>query len=139
MADRNPYAPPQAVVGDIVSTGQPDGLMGQVAFGQKRMIQAILLQLGGIVLGVLSAAVGGAPVVAIANLIVGIAALGLSISGLMKTSRGLQINPVIRGLLVVCLLLPLINLVTLVLLNSRATRSLRAAGYHVGFLGVTSQ
>jgi len=138
MEDRNPYAPPKAQVADVIATTQPDGLIKQVAFGQKRMIWAILLQLGGVALSALSALVGIGPVIDVVNLVVGIVALGLSISGLMKTARGLRIHPVNRGLLVVCLLLPIVNLVTLLILNSRATRALRRAGYQVGLLGVTS-
>jgi hypothetical protein len=137
--DHNPYAPPRTPVSDFVTQAQPDALTAQVAFGQKRIIWAILLQLGGIALGALSAVVGTANAsVDVVDFVIGIAALGLAISGLMKTARGLRIRPVIRGLLVVCLLLPIINLITLVILNFRATSKLRQAGYRVGFLGVTS-
>jgi hypothetical protein len=38
----------------------------------------------------------------------------------------------------VLLLVPLVNLITLLVLNGRATRELKAAGLHVGFLGVSS-
>jgi len=137
MEDRNPYAPPRAQVADIVAAAHPNRLTAQVAAGQKRMIWAILLQLGGMVLGVLNALVRIAPALGVVTFIAGIAALGLSISGFMETARGLQIRPAIRGLLVIFLFLPIFNLVVLMILNSRATHALRNAGYHVGFLGVT--
>jgi hypothetical protein len=38
----------------------------------------------------------------------------------------------------VLLLVPLVNFITLLVLNGRATRELKAAGLNVGFLGVTS-
>ncbi len=139
MEDRNPYAPPKARVADIVAATDPDRLTAQVASGQKRMIWAILLQLGGILLGVLNGLVSISPVLAVVTFISGVAAFGLSISGFMQTARGLKIRPAVRGLLVVCLFLPILNLVLLLILNSRATRALRAAGYHVGMFGVTSK
>jgi len=37
----------------------------------------------------------------------------------------------------VCMFIPLVSLITLLLLNSRATTALRAAGYRVGLLGAS--
>ena len=84
MEDRNPYAPPQAEVADI--TSQPDGLMEEVAVGQKRMIWAILLQLGDVVLSGASASAGLATTVAlgVVDLGIGIIAFCFAISGLCR-------------------------------------------------------
>ena len=47
----------------------------------------------------------------------------------------LCLEPAIRILLVPLLILPLVNLIILLMLNSSATRALQAAGYRVGLLG----
>jgi hypothetical protein len=44
-----------------------------------------------------------------------------------------------RVLLAVLMVIPLIGLITLVILNSRATKALRAGGYKVGLLGASRQ
>lgn len=42
---------------------------------------------------------------------------------------------IFRIILVILMLVPLVNLATLLILNSRATNALRVAGYKVGLLG----
>ena len=102
----------------------------KVASGQKLIIYSILANLG---LFVLSALLGD-----IAGLflpLVGIAAITLAILGLVRVTSGLG-NPTSSLIIfIVLVFVPLVGLLMLVVVNARATRALRAAGYQVGLLG----
>jgi hypothetical protein len=139
VAEDNRYRPPQAEVRDVDHDAQLSPQSDALMRGQKRMIYAILVEIGAVILNtVVNVSAGPSPQVSqgLAAL-AGIAALGLSVSGLFLVSRGLRINPVMRGVLVLFMVIPLINIITILVVNARATRALRRAGFHVGFLGVS--
>ncbi len=98
----------------------------KVASGQKLIIYAILVQF--LTIG-LQAAFGE-----IAGL-VGIIAVVMSLVGMFRLASGLSYSTGAKIVLVLLLLVPLIGLITLLVLNSHATKALRAAGYKVGLLG----
>jgi hypothetical protein len=100
--------------------------MEKVASGQKLVIYAILVNF--LTIGLL-AAFGD-----IAGL-VGIVAIVMSFVGMFRLAGGLGYSTGAKILLVVLLVVPLVGLITLLVLNSRATTALRAAGYKVGLLG----
>jgi hypothetical protein len=64
-----------------------------------------------------------------------LAAVAISIVGVLRIDGGLEGSVLSRILYVIAMLLPLINLIIMFTLNMRATKALRAAGYDVGFLG----
>lgn len=101
-------------------------LIERVASGQKLIIYAILVQFLAVGLQV---AFGD-----IASL-VGIVAVVMSLIGMFRLASGLGYSLGVKILLVILLLVPLIGLITLLVLNSRATKALRGAGYKVGLLG----
>lgn len=97
-----------------------------VASGQKLIIYAILVNF--LTLG-FKAAFGN-----IAGL-VGIAAIVMSLIGMFRLASGLGYSTVAKVGLFILLLVPLVGLITLLVLNSRATKVLQDAGYEVGLLG----
>lgn len=122
--DANPYRTPQAAE----SLAHEPSRALAVGRAQKMIIYAILLNLAGAFIMI---AVGTAAVVMLINLV----ALVLSIVGIVSLAIGLGNGIALRILYVVLMFIPLVNLITLLILNSKATRMLRAAGYEVGLLG----
>lgn len=107
--------------------------MGEVAKGQRMLILAILVNLGALILrGALGNSWG---------VIVPVAAIAVvaAIIGLLRLATGLGYSSWTQALLVILVFVPLISLLMLVMVNGRATKSLRAAGYKVGFLGATGK
>lgn len=105
--------------------------MDDVASGQRIIILAILVNLVAAVLRVSLGEVWALAVVVAA----GIAA----IVGLLRLATGLGYSSGTKVLLVVLAFVPLASLVMLAMLNQRATKALRAAGYEVGFFGATGK
>jgi hypothetical protein len=111
-----------------------------VASAQKLVINAILLYFVAVGLSVVITSTIGAP--AWANVLVSllsIATLVMSVLGMLRLGQALGKSNYERILYVVLMLLPLIGLIGLLWLNSRATSMLRDAGLKVGLLGVRSQ
>lgn len=108
-----------------------------VRSGQKLLIYAILLNIGTLPLRL---GTHDRVLLIIAGL-VGLAAIAVSIIGIIRVSSGLGYHLVWR--IVLCLVyfgslvIPFVSLIVLVLLNSKATARLRIAGYQVGLLGAT--
>jgi hypothetical protein len=128
MKDPNPYAPPKSHVADAVESPAVDFMrMNRVASGQRLLIAALIASLVAA-----SIRTGVNPV---AGLLFGLVAAVMSIVGVLRIDGGLQGSVLSRIFYVVAMLLPLINLIIMFTLNMRATKALRAAGYHVGFLG----
>jgi hypothetical protein len=92
------------------------------------VIYAILINLAALVAKV---AIG--PAFALLILV----SLGLSLFGVYQLSSGLGMSTPMKIIVFVCMFIPLVSLITLLVLNSKATTALRAAGYHVGLLGAS--
>jgi len=122
----NPYQSPNAVV-DVRE--QRSSSLGDVASGQKLVIYAILLYF---LAAALRTAVGPIALLALLALL---ACLVMSWTGIYKIARGLDYPVGWRIVLLVLMLVPLVGLLVLVLLSSKATSRLRKAGYSVGLLG----
>jgi hypothetical protein len=101
----------------------------KVASGQRLIIYAILLN----ILTVIATATVGE----LAGLGVALCALVMALVGLFQLTSGMRYAVGWRVVLFVLMFIPLINLITLVILNSRATQALRAGGYKVGLLGAS--
>ena len=99
-----------------------------VATGQRAVIYAILINL---VAYALRTTVGAA------FFVLALLGLGLSLVGVYRLATGLGMSTWVKGLVVVCMFIPIVSLVTLFVLNSKATTMLRTAGYRVGLLGAS--
>lgn len=122
MRDSNPYRSPESRV-----AVPDDGNLDAVIAGQKLVILAAQVYF-------LSAA---------ARMFVGafafigaFVALVLALFGIVRLGGGMGDSTATRTLCVVLMFIPIVGLIVLLVLNSRATNRLRAAGYRVGFLGV---
>lgn len=123
----NPYATPQAQVADFKSDGKEgQETLRRIASGQKLIIYAILGQI---------LAVGVSTTIEVPGGLLILAALVFSLVGVVKLAGALGASVLVRVLLALGMFLPLISLVILLSLSSRATKRLRAAGYKVGLLG----
>ena len=118
---RSPAPQPAATGGSSID---------DVATGQRLVILAVLANIGTAIL-VQSVGTEWAPL--------GLVAFGLALTGLFRLGSGLGYSSGKQVLLVVLSLVPLVNLAMLAIVNSEATKALRAAGYKVGFLGATKQ
>lgn len=103
--------------------------LSKVASGQRLIIYAILLNLLSLVV---KGTAGDVP-----GLAVGIVATVLGLVGVFRLASGMGYAVGWRVFLAVLMVIPLIGLITLVFLNSRATKALRARGYKVGLLGAS--
>ena len=101
----------------------------EVARGQRMLIWAIAFY---IVAGIALRATGGTWAIALP---VAVVAGGIAVAGLLRVAGGLGYSPVKQGALFVLAFVPLAGLVTVALVNERATKALRAGGYRVGFMG----
>jgi hypothetical protein len=123
--EHNPYAAPEA---ETLDTRAERPRAAQLASGQKLVIYALLVNLGTIVLQV---------VVGPGAAVFGVVAMVMSIIGMIRIGRAMGMSRASRIFLVLAMLVPLVNLITLLVLNSMATRQLRSAGYRVGLLGAS--
>ncbi|HYI00655.1 hypothetical protein [Hyalangium sp.] len=102
--------------------------MEQLASGQKLIIKAILVYLATMVLitavGSIAVPLGGL-------------AFGLGFLGVIQIVTGLRMPMTVKLPMVLFMFVPLVGLIVLLILNSRATSALRAAGYRVGFFGAS--
>jgi hypothetical protein len=135
VPEANPYQPPQAEVRDFIEPGLDQQRLELIASGQRLIIGAIGIYLGtglvvGFLVGVMPPAVAGS-----LQLVGSLAGLGASLVGLARIGRGMGAGRLARTFMVICMLLPGINLILLLVVSVRATRILRKAGYRVGLLG----
>ena len=119
----NPYEAPKAQVGDSL---RDDPGIEEVASGQKLVIYAILVYLA-----IILVRGGAGPVAGL----LAIVSLVLSLMGILRISNGLGYGTGTKVLLVILMFVPLVGLITLLVLNAKATSRLREAGYQVGLLG----
>lgn len=104
----------------------------QVCAGQRFAIWGIMLNILSIpLLGVPEGALIRAPLV--------IGAIILSVLGVVRMSRALDINLILIVLMAMGMVILFLNLVILLIINARATRFLRDHGYTVGLLGAKKQ
>jgi hypothetical protein len=129
----NPYQPPMDNAGPRPGTLLPDerARLRDIARFQRNINLVILAYFGaGVVTQILNQ-------VLIGRIIVGLVVLGVIIAGAVfavQMARALYST----GVAVLCgilLLIPCVGLLTLLVLNNRATARLKAAGIPVGILG----
>lgn len=122
----NPYAPPDSQPDHSIKLEKE---IEKVRTGQKLLIYAILLNVGVTISSMYLPMLG----------LLQFGVLGVSIYGLVRLFQGLKMAMWVRGIIFLTMILPLINLLVLLRLNSRATKTLREAGYKVGLMGASSR
>lgn len=111
-----------------------DNALAQVAAGQRLVIQGITATVAALVLNIV-ARFAHSPALGSLGAVVGLIALTLAIVGFLRLGEGFGYSLVLRIVLVMLAILPVVSLITLLVLNARATKMLRAAGIPVGFFG----
>lgn len=127
MTDTNPYETPEAPVGDPHHDAEE---VEKVKKGQKLIIYAILINLSAYLVQM---AVGQVAV------LVTLASTIVALVGLYHLSKGLGMSILTKIFVLILLFIPLLNILTMLVINSKATARLRAAGYKVGLLGASKQ
>ena len=126
----NPYATPESRVDSPIELSEIDEKkIKGVALGQKVIIYSILLYF--VAVGI-STASQTTSLLIIIPLVLWFA---LSLFGVFKVLANIKMHLAFKILYFVLLFIPLINLFALLGLNSRATKTLKEAGYKVGLLG----
>ena len=126
MTDQNPYESPNSEVSDPLPDN-PEALQA-LAAAQRFAILVVLAYIGMLVL---AAFVENETVLNI----LGVAVLVGGMVAIARLSRALGHGWGITILFLFLLLLPLIGLILLLVLNARATKRVKEAGYTVGLLG----
>lgn len=103
----------------------------KVRTGQRLLIVAILLNLVAQTMRFTTVE----PTLVLTSAGVALFAVGLSILGIVRMSGGLGFNLGLQFAFGILMFIPLVNLITLFVLNAKATRALREAGLRVGFFG----
>jgi hypothetical protein len=128
---------------DDANVGQPVASQGpaakvldpqKVATGQRVIIASMVIVLIAIAVDF---TVARSPATNVFTLILNITTIIVSIVGSLMLCKALGYSVVIMILCVLGMFIPLGNLIVLGLLNDRAMKFLRAAGWKVGFLGST--
>jgi hypothetical protein len=127
MSNQNPYTPPSAPVADVAQNdGESIETLNRIARGQRQVMFALLAEIAASILVRTLPQIG---------LLLLIGALIYSVVALVRLASALGYSVVSRVLLCIGLFIPLISLLVLAVLSARASRRLRAGGFHVGFLG----
>jgi len=127
MTDNNPYAAPKAKVSDTpVSGALDDELLRRVASGQRLMIMSIVVSFLSISLQQMLGPIA---------LLIGLVSSIVAIVGAVRLADGLGHAVFARVLWAIAMLIPVVNLICMLILSSKATRVLRAGGWTVGFFG----
>jgi hypothetical protein len=103
----------------------------KVRTGQRLLIFAILCYFFVIIL---SRVLGGSAGAIVAGLL-GLTSIVLAILGVLRLSGGLGYGVGLRIVLCLLVLLPLVGLIIMLVLSSKANGYLQARGYRVGLLG----
>jgi hypothetical protein len=122
----NPFQAPHVEIQQHSS--HIDGNVGKVASGQKMFIYGILSYFCAIFLQFI---IG--PIAAVLLLVM----LVLGIIGIIRLSGGLGYGVLSVILISVSMIVPVVGLIVLLIVNSKATKYLRENGYKVGLLGAT--
>jgi len=108
----------------------------KVRSGQRFILFAIILNLLVVAIAFLvpkTESLDG--VFGILNIIALLTGVVLAIVGVVRLSSGLGYGIAARILIIISMFIPLVSLLVLLMLSSKATAVLRSAGYKVGLLG----
>jgi hypothetical protein len=131
MNEPNPYTAPNARLADPPATSSQDtARLNSIASGQRLLVIAVLVSFFA---SALRTSVGDIA------LLISLASMALSIYGAFRLSMALGNGVAMRIVYALLMIVPLINLIAMLMLSSRATSALRAAGYRVGLFGASSR
>lgn len=131
MTQMNPYSPPTANVADEQDlTAANVERLNRVASAQSFMVIAVIVVL---VATITQPMIG--PLALVASLVSGI----MAVVSVIRLGLSLGTSGVMCFLLAVLMFIPLVNLLIMASLSARATKKLRASGYHVGFFGAKAR
>ena len=135
MSETNPYQTPEAAFNQ---EGIDLEKVKKIATGQKLIIYAIFIHMLLITINIVLVRYGIIESTIYIVIVAGrFFALLLSIIGVIKLTSALGNSIIMKIIFIILLFLPLINLIVLLLLNSRATRKVQEAGYKVGLFGAS--
>ncbi len=128
----NPYAPPRVTGGDGPEAGGRAELR-RIAQGQRLINLAILFNTAVFI----AAGVLGAEASTLLTMVIGLGYLATMIMSLYGTVRlaGALSGTTVAVISFILMFVPCVNLLVLLMLNGRATKRLREAGFKVGLLG----
>lgn len=127
----NPYKTPESEVDPQIQLSEYEAQqLKKLAAGQKIVIFAILAYFIAIMVR---------PAFPFLTYLIVMACLIASLVGLFKVVQILKLHAVLKVLYFISLFIPLINILALASINSRATKMLKAGGYKVGLLGASKQ
>lgn len=126
MSTENPYQPPTV---NIEPESDNELQLANIAKWQRIILYAILLYIVLIIMEIAIKVSIGAVLVIIP--------LVLSLIGVTFLAYALWQSYIIAAFYCLCMFVPLLNLLMLVFINSRASARLRAGGYKVGLLGAS--
>lgn len=113
-----------------------DDSLQKLRDGQHIVVFTIILSIAAIVLTVVLPKTGDTKdLQGFLRMVVPILAAIISIFGVLKISAGLGYGFFTRLLIFISLFIPIVSLIVLLVLNGKATKALRAAGYKVGLFG----
>jgi len=108
----------------------------KVRSGQRFILFAIILNLLVVAIAFLVPKTESLMAVfGILNIIALLTGVVLAIVGVVRLSSGLGYGIAARILIIISMFIPLVSLLVLLMLSSKATAVLRSAGYKVGLLG----
>ena len=129
----NPYQAPQFVPGSApASSGEDREKLRRVAKYQQWVLYALLANIGFNV--VAFATRGQSLLVALAVLAGALAVIAFAMVSIFMLANEL-LNPVVGAICAVLMLVPCVSLITLLIINGRATTFLQQRGVKVGFMG----
>jgi hypothetical protein len=137
--DTDLYQPPFSSAPSAAGGATPG--VRAVASAQKLVLYAIALYIVAVVLRIgIVASVGDAAAATTTlgglDALIALAAIVMALVGVYRLASAFGYSMVVRVLCLVLMFVPLVGLITLVVLNRRATSLLRGAGLRVGLLGV---
>ncbi|SFV00342.1 hypothetical protein [Pseudoduganella namucuonensis] len=126
MTDKNPYLPPQAALDDAPEANIYPDYGWNVARAQKALLVAVILQIGGVVTDV--------------GWLIYLCGVGLSFWAVYNLGDALQthkdgFSTGGGGKWLMLIWIPYVGVIALLILNGKATRFLKDAGYTVGLFG----
>lgn len=105
----------------------------KVAIGQRIIIFSMVIVL--IAIGIDFTAFSATPTGKLVSLVLNILSIAVSIIGVIYLSLALKLPIWALVLAAIAMIVPILNLIVLAILNGRAMKALKPAGYKIGFFG----
>jgi len=121
------YTSPSADIVDRDSVSEEEhARLTKMAAGQKQIINGVLIYLFAVFLSAVLSWIG---------LFAALISIIVSIIGLVKIASSSKAHIALKILVGVLMVVPLVNFLTLLVVNARTTKALKKGGFKVGFMG----